>query len=247
MYERDKFLPFSQDAGRVIANLESAYNAWLETQQAHGALAVSMFWQTKNDTDYLAIKQDSLDPGTTAGPRSAETEQRFRDFTSAKAALNAKISASDQVVRERARQYRAMRLPALPDRQSEILRKLDIEGLLRNDLLVVGTNAFAAYELVCNARFPVGNEETEDFDLAWCRDTRVSLASIAPAQANKARPTLFALLRTLDRSYRINARKPYQAVNDDGYEVELLAAPSTHPLPNGEAFDPMASSLIEQE
>jgi hypothetical protein len=35
-------------------------------------------------------------------------------------------------------------------------------------------------------------------------------------------------------------------VNDDGYLVELLAAPSNHPLPNSEAFDPMAS-LIGQE
>ena len=59
-----------------------------------------------------------------------------------------------------------MRLPVLPDGQAEILRKLDIEGLLRDDLLVVGTNAFAACELACNAKFPVGNEEIEDFDLA---------------------------------------------------------------------------------
>ena len=76
----------------------------------------------------------------------------------------------------------SLRVPSLPDRQAEILRKLDIEELLGNDLLFVGTNA----------------------------------------------------------------RKPYQAVRSDGYEVELLAAPSTHPLPTNEAFDPMAS-LIEQE
>jgi len=70
-------------------------------------------------------------------------------------------------------QYRALRLPVLPDRQAEILRKLDIESLLRSDLLVVGTNAFASYELACNAKFPVGNEEIGDFDLAWCKNTRV--------------------------------------------------------------------------
>ena len=40
--------------------------------------------------------------------------------------------------------------------------------------------------------------------------------------------------------------RPYQAVSSDGYEVEPLAAPSTHPLPKNEAFDPMAS-LIEQK
>ena len=55
-----------------------------------------------------------------------------------------------------------------------------------------------------------------------------------------------SVLKRIDNTYAINRRKPYQAVNDAGYEVELLAAPSTHPLPNNEAFEPMAT-LVEQE
>ncbi len=55
---------------------------------------------------------------------------------------------------ERVGLYRRLRLPSLPDRQAEILRRLDIEGMLGTDLMVVGTNAFAAYELACGARFP---------------------------------------------------------------------------------------------
>ena len=62
----------------------------------------------------------------------------------------------------------------------------------------------------------------------------------------EGRPSLFAVLASIDSTFRINKRKPYQAVNDAGYEVELLAAPSTHPLPRAEAFDPMGS-LVEQE
>ena len=38
------------------------------------------------------------------------------------------------------------------------------EGLLGTDLMVVGTNAFIAYELAYGARFPTGNEKTEDFN-----------------------------------------------------------------------------------
>ncbi|MBK7005831.1 MAG: hypothetical protein IPH37_12410 [Burkholderiales bacterium] len=60
------------------------------------------------------------------------------------------------------------------------------------------------------------------------------------------RKSLFAVLKSLDSTYQINPRKPYQAVNQTGYEVELLAAPSTHPLPKFEPFEPMVS-LIEQE
>ena len=55
-----------------------------------------------------------------------------------------------------------------------------------------------------------------------------------------------SVLKRIDSTYAINRRKPYRAGNDASYEVELLAAPSTHPLPNGEAFEPMAT-LGEQE
>lgn len=245
-YKKSDFTPFSPDAGRAIANLEAAHNQWVDTRRAIDALPVTMFWQTKEGREYLTVKNHSSDAGTTLGLRSSTLEAQLLEFTEAKSALKLRIATTDPLIRDRAAQYRALRLPALPDRQAEILRKLDVEGQLRNDLLVVGTNAFAAYELACNVKFPVGNEETEDFDLAWCKNTRVSLATSAPEQGRAERRSLFSVLRSIDSSYRVNPKKPYQAVNDVGYEVELLAAPSTHPLPKGAGFDPMAS-LPEQE
>ena len=132
------------------------------------------------------------------------------------------------------------------DKHGELLRALDIEGLLRNDLLVVGTNAFAAYEVLCGVKFPAGNEPTQDFDLAWCRGSSVSLASLIPDSGIKGRKSLMAVLQSIDSTYRRSPKKPYQAVNSAGYEVELLAAPSRAPLPKKEAFEPMVS-LVEQE
>ena len=246
VYAKADFVAFPADAGRVMANLESAYIHLVDAARQLAALPISMYWQSKSEKDYLAIKRTSSDPGTTVGARSAQTEQRLADFTALKVALKAKIAATNSLLTERAQQYRSLRLPVLPDRQAEILRELDLSGLLGNDLLVVGTNAFAAYEFACHVRFPVGNEETEDFDLAWCRGTHVSLARTAPTQAQAVRPSLFSVLKSIDSTYTINRSKPYQAVDKSGYEVELLAAPSTHPLPRDAQFDPMGS-LIEQE
>jgi hypothetical protein len=245
-YERANFIEFSTETGRVIANLESAYNQLLDASRALDALPVSMYWQNKSGTDYLAVKTASNDDGTTKGARSAATEAALENFKTDKEALKARIKSTNTLLNERASQYRALGLPPLPDRQGEILRELDQKGLLRNDVMVVGTNAFAAYELACNAKFPVGNEETEDFDLAWCRGTSVSLARIAPEQASSPRPSLISVLMGIDSTFTLNKRKPYQVVNAAGYEVELLAAPSTHPLPKNEGFDPMGS-LVEQE
>jgi hypothetical protein len=242
-----EFRPFSNDSQRVVLNLEQAYASWLDIRRELETMPVSMYWVAKDSTDYLHLKRSSSDNGTSIGPRNAQTEQQFSDFAQAKESLKTRLASLDAVITERAALYRRLRLPSLPDRQAEILRRLDIEGLLGNDLLVVGTNAFVAYELFTGARLPTGNEETEDFDLAWCRGSKVSLASSSATNAPRGKhKALIHILKSIDSSYRISPRKPYQAVASDGYEVELLAAPSTHPLPKDEGFDPKAT-LVEQE
>jgi hypothetical protein len=245
IYQKSDFTPFSSDAQRVSANLEQIYNAWLDARRQLDALPVSMYWVTKGETDYLTVKASSSDNGASIGPRNADTEKQFAEFTETKEEFKTRVQSFDAVIQERAALYRRLHLPSLPDRQAEILRKLDIEELLGNDLIVVGTNAFVAYELVIGAKLPTGNEETEDFDLAWCRGSKVSLATLLGKPPANSK-TLFGVLKSIDSSYQISPKKPYQAVSRDGYEVELLAAPSTHPLPKNEAFDPMAS-LVEQE
>ena len=244
-YAKSDFTPFSNDSQRISANLEQIYKTWLDARRQFDNMPVSMFWADKDGVDYLYIKSSSTDNGTSVGPRNPDTEKQLNEFIQTKEELKARIQSFDAVIQERAGLYRRLRLPSLPDRQAEILRKLDIEELLGNDLLVVGTNAFVAYELFIGAKLPTGNEETEGFDLAWCRGSKVSLATLLGNQPSKTK-TLFGVLKSIDSSYRISPRKPYQAISSDGYEVELLAAPSTHPLPKNEAFDPMAS-LVEQE
>lgn len=244
-YKKADFIPFPVDSDRVIANLEAAYDQWVDARRQLASMPVSMYWKTVGGVEYLGVKLNSNSAGTTGGVRSPETEAEYNQFHSEKDALKRRVSTADELIADRSGQYRSLRLPVLADRQGELLRALDLEGLLRNDLLVVGTNAFCAYELLCAVKFPVGNEETEDFDLAWCRGTKVSLAATSPG-ASTERKSLLSALQTVDSSYRVNPKKRYQAINDDGYEVELLAAPSLAPLPRSEAFEPMFS-LFEQE
>lgn len=244
IYSKQDFSRYSAESQRVRANLEQTYAAWVDVKREADALPVSMYWSSKDGVDYLSVKNTSQDNGRSLGRRSPELEAQYQSHVDTKARLKERIHALDAQLTERAGLYRRLRLPSIPDRQAEILRKLDVEGLLGTDLMVVGTNAFIAYELAAGARFPTGNEETEDFDMAWCRGTKASL--LGQAASAKGGKSLFSVLKSLDASYQINPRKPYQAVNKAGYEVELLAAPSTHPLPKFEPFEPMVS-LIEQE
>ena len=248
-YKKTDFIPFPTDSDRVMANLEAAYDQWVDARRQLASMPVSMYWKTVGGVEYLGVKLNSNSAGTTAGVRSPETEAEYKQFHSEKYALKRRVYIADELIADRSGQYRSLRLPVLADRQGELLRALDLEGLLRNDLLVVGTNAFCAYELLCAVKFPAGNEETEDFDLAWCRGTKVSLATTSPnssPNSSTARKSLLSALQVVDASYKVNPTKRYQAINNDGYEVELLAAPSLAPLPRSEAFEPMFS-LFEQE
>ena len=246
IYEKPSYLPFSADAQRLAANLEQAHRFWLDSRQSLQKLPASMYWAERAGRQYLYMKQSGTDNGTSHGVRSPQTEEQLATFTEDKKQATQRAASADALIQTRSALYRRMRMPTLPDKQAEILRKLDIEGLLGTDLMVVGTNAFSAYEWAANAIFPAGNEETLDFDLTWCRDTPAALTLTGTDVDKKTRKTLFSVLKSIDSSYKINPRKPYQATDADGYEVELLAAPSCHPLPKEEAFAPM-QTLIEQE
>lgn len=245
-YTKADFAPFLSDSGQVIANLEAAYEQWHQARQTVASLPSSMFWQAKGGVDYLAVKRGSQDSATTQGARSPETEAAYESFVADKETAKKRVADADALIEQRARQYRALRLPVMLDKQGELLRAFDVEGLLRNDLLVVGTNAFAAYEVLCGVKFPAGNEPTQDFDLAWCRGSGVSRARLVPDPDVDSRKPLINVLQSIDATYTLNPKKPYQAVNSAGYEVELLAAPSRAPLPKKERFQPMVS-LVEQE
>ena len=250
IYEKSQYLVFSADAQRTAANLEQAYSFWLDSRQSLQNLPVSMYWAERSGSEYLYAKQSTQDNGTSLGVRSESTEQQLATYLEDKQQLQERVVNADELIATRAALYRRMRLPSLPDKQAEILRKLDIEGLLGTDLMVVGTNAFSAYKWAANAIFPVGKEETQDFDLTWCRGTRASLilaGTDAQSELNvQPRKTLIHILKSIDSSYSVSKKKPYQALNSEGYEVKLLAAPSCHPLPKEQGFAPMAT-LVEQE
>ena len=73
-YLKSDFIPFSSDSQRVSANLEQIYRAWLDARKQLDALPVSMYWATKDDTDYLYVKAASTDNGASTGPRNPDTE-----------------------------------------------------------------------------------------------------------------------------------------------------------------------------
>lgn len=239
------------------ANQAQRHDAFIEVLRREDAMPSSMFFAPKTSGDYLVIKRHSKDNGTTIGVRNSATEAKLASYLEERSAVAAARSLTEAALTEIIRQYKALKLPRAMPKASRILRELDIAGLLGTDLMLVGTNAFVAYQIEAGCRFEGCADETEDFNLAWCRQSGVSLiasltASLALSGQTASReivprPSLLSVLQKIDRQYRINRAKPYQAIDSEGYEVELLVAPSIYAtLGKDEPFSPMPS-LIEQE
>lgn len=223
-----KFNKIPDDGLRLAANMETRYDAWLQAQRKIAAGRLQ--WKTSGDKEYLYRIIDSRGNGTSLGPRSQATEALMEAYRVAK--LTAE-QTWDTLERE-GRMYRALRLPRIASYGAEVLRELDVSGLLGESVLVVGTNALCAYVLEAGRFLGSELDATEDFDLTWVRDMRGN-----PAQSPLDQPSVFGVLKQVDSTYTVNAERPFQARNSQGNEVELLIAESLTGLPAYEKLRPI--------
>ncbi len=245
------FIAYSQESLRIVANLEQRYDAWIDAVRTLDALPSSMFFATSDSgRQFLTVKRHAKDNGTSVGPREPDTERRLAEYETARRDSQGRLRATGDALTEIIALYRRLRLPVAMPLPAKILRELDIAQLLGRDLMLVGTNAFIAYQLEAGHRFPEGVGETEDFDMAWCRGAAITFSSTtqpAPPGKRDLGSPLMRVLRAVDPSFKINPRRPYQARDKSGYEVELLSAPSLfRTFSKDEVFSPVAT-LEEQE
>jgi hypothetical protein len=208
-------LPFSDEQARLLVNLSMQYDAWIEAERAALALPYNLRWKTSNGTDYLYHVLDRVGNARSLGPRSPETEARYAEYRDTKEAVSARRRTLQARLSDSSRIYRALRLPMLPAEAAAILREADRRSLLGDALLVVGTNAMAAYAIEAGGIIADAMDETDDFDMTWCGDL-----------ADHEDMPVWSLLKAVDSTYTVNAERPFQARNAKAYEVELLAAPS---------------------
>ncbi|WP_336975337.1 GSU2403 family nucleotidyltransferase fold protein [Sphingobium aromaticiconvertens] len=206
--------PFSDEQSRLLVNLRQRYEVWMAAEQELAALPYDLRRKTVSGSVYLYEIRDRSGNGKSLGPMNAAREAVFRDYHARKDALQAQIKDLRAALAESAALYRALRLPMLSSDAGPILRECDRRHLLGSHLLVVGTNAVAAYMIEANGTITLP-DETEDFDLAWIAQ--------APGDAGHR---VWDMLKAVDPTFTINSERDFQARNAKAYEVELLVAPS---------------------
>lgn len=206
--------PFSAEQERALINMRQRYEAWIEAERELYAMPYDLRRKKVGEYEYLYEIFDRNGNGKSLGPWDEEKLTRLEEYKSAKATHKERRDGARDALGESSRIARALRLPMISADAGPILREADKRSLLGSHLLVVGTNAMAAYSLEAAGAFRDVPDETEDFDLAWAADE--------PEDGTQ----LWDMLKAVDSTFTINSEREFQARNAKAYEVELLVAPS---------------------
>lgn len=233
---------FSADQRRRLVDATQAYEAWREAERDfRHSYRGSMRWKTIRGREYLYRTFGKI--GNSMGPRSPELEKIKADYTEQRTRLRRRLTGLEKRLKEMTRLNRAANLGRVPVTAARILRKLDAEGLLGNQLFVIGTNSLYAYEAASGVLFESGLTATEDVDLLWDVRRHLSLAMV-----DARREGVLGLLRQVDHSFAARANS-YRATNDEGYYVDLIRPLAKNemraaPAKLGEAAEELEAAAI---
>ena len=206
--------PFSPEQERALINLRQRYEVWIEAERELAAIPYDLRRKKVGGYEYLYEIHDRSGNGTSLGAWDDSKQRRFEDYRATKLAAQTRRDGAKDTLAESSRIARALRLPMLSADAGPILREADRRNLLGGHLLVVGTNAMAAYAIEAAGTFIGVPDETEDFDLAWA------------AEEVAAEAVVWDMLKAVDPTFTINSERDFQARNAKAYEVEVLVAPS---------------------
>ena len=206
----------SAEQRRQLIDTQQVFEAWrAANRDANHRFAGSMRWADRNGTDYLLRKIRKTE--TSVGPRSEATEATYDAFVKGRAENTDKLAGLTKRLNELAPVNVAMGLGRMPTIAARILRACDEQGLLGEQLIVVGTNALYAYEVIAGVHVDGGLVASGDIDLLYDARRHMSLAGTRVTTGG-----LIGLLKKVDTSFAPTNPRSFRAVNRNGYLVDLI-------------------------
>jgi len=210
----------------------AVFEAHEEAQSQADQLRGGMYWHKgparAPESSYL-IRTQTGGGEKSLGPRNPETEQIYQQFQDRKAASSARLSALKAKLTEQQRLNRALRVGRVDPLVVGVLDRL-AHTHLQSYFRVVGTHALYAYEAAAGVMVDSDAVATRDIDLLWDVRRRLRFAT-ALARVDSS---MLGVLQKVDPSFRIRSLQRYTAVNQDGFEVDILrrmqAGDDPHPL-----------------
>ena len=224
-----RLLDIGDDARRQFIDAQAVFQALEEATKAVAEVRGGMYWKRQGPTEYL-IRTSPRNAQKSLGPRSAETEAIHSRFSIRKEQAEARKAALEKELVRHQRMNRALFVGRAPQILVDILRTLAQAGLSEH-FVVIGTHALYAYETAAGVRFESADAlATRDVDLLW--DTRKRLNFVT--QMEFLDSSMIGLLKKIDPSFEIRQDQHYTAVNNKGFEVDIIrrdgSSGDPHPL-----------------
>jgi hypothetical protein len=206
---------------RQYINAESVYLELGRTIIATKEVRGSMFWREQSGSEYL-IKESAGGSQKSLGVRSDATELIFKKFKERKAQISERLTKLISASHEQQRLNKAMRVGRVPSIVVKTLNAIAKAGL-QDHFTTIGTHALYAYESACGVRFMPDMLATSDIDLLF--DSRKRIAFAAKIQRGAGQDGMKSFIRILqkaDPSFRVMNDPKQTAVNDAGFEVDVI-------------------------
>lgn len=205
---------------------DNASRQWIDSSTIFQELQVSkskakpyaggMYWKKQGDYEYL-VKTYRDNRQQRVGARSAETELIYQEFSSKKAAIEARLGTLRMSMKEAERLNKALKVGRAPALLIDILQALEDSGLA-DHFTVVGTHALYAYETAAGVRIAQAAMATLDVDLLWDARKRVQFLS----DMGKWDGSVLSVLQRADRTFVRKEGQNESAINATGLVVDFL-------------------------
>ncbi len=215
-----KYNNLSAESRRVYVDMQQVYEQSLDATEKLSKYSGSMVWKKSNGKEYLYRIRNRRGHGKSLGPRSGKTENIYEQFISEKKDAEERQQALKLEIARQAKFCVAAEVARVPEIAANVRRVLQNEKGF-DELLIIGTHALYAYEMMAGVRIDSDMLATGDMDLLW--DSRKKIKIAAGVEVNG----VLSILKKADKSFVRLDNKHYAAANKKGFLIELVK-----PLPN---------------
>jgi hypothetical protein len=201
---------------RQYINAETVFREWQRAREEAKTVRGGMVWREQDGRRYL-IRTSPTGAQKSLGPASDDNERIYERFTTRKRQLEDRVAKLGAQLDEHRRLNKALRVGRVPAVVVDTLNALDAAGI-GDHFTTVGTHAIYAYEAAAGVRVEEGALATNDIDLFFDAQRHMQLLTELRLQ----RTTLTGILRRVDKSFRVRADMKQTAVNDQGFEIDII-------------------------
>jgi len=220
------FLELSENQSRQYLDADALLRASIQAKKDALEVRGSMIWREMRGVRYL-IRTSATGAQKTIGVDNPETQAIYSRFMDRKQAAEGRVKTLRLSLTEQRKLNRVYRLGRTPNVVVRILQQFEKAGIAEQ-FLTVGTHALYAYESACGVMVGTEALATRDIDLLF--DTRKRVAFLSTMK--QLDTSLVGLLRKADPTFQVRRDQLQTAVNDEGFEVDLIRRNASHGDPH---------------